>query len=125
MERFVRVVVIGGGNMGAGVLYHLAREGWTDCVLIEKAELTSGATWHAAGLVSRMIGAHALGLIHDYAVDFYKRIEAETGQSVSWHNCGSLRVGSTPPLYTVDTSIRPSFHSLRLTAHLRERTDAD
>ncbi len=96
MERHVRVVVIGGGNMGAGVLYHLAREGWTDCVLIEKAELTSGATWHAAGLVSRMVGAHALGLIHDYAVDLYKRIEAETGQSVSWHNCGSLRVGSTP-----------------------------
>ena len=95
MDRQVRVVVIGGGNMGAGVIYHLAKEGWTDCILVEKAELTSGSTWHAAGLVSRMIGAHAQGAIHDYAVDFYKRIEAETGQSVSWHNCGSLRVGLT------------------------------
>lgn len=95
MDRHVRVVVIGGGNMGAGVLYHLAKEGWTDSVLIEKAELTSGATWHAAGLVSRMVGAHALGIMHDYAVDFYKRIEAETGQSVSWHNCGSLRIAGS------------------------------
>lgn len=96
MHRTVRVVVIGGGNMGAGVLYHLAKEGWTDCVLVEKAELTSGSTWHAAGLVSRMTAGYALGVIHDYAVDLYKAIEAETGQSVSWHNCGSIRVGSTP-----------------------------
>ncbi len=81
--------------MGAGVLYHLAREGWTDCVLIEKAELTSGATWHAAGLVSRMVGGPALGAIHDYAVDCYKSIEQETSQSVSWHGCGSLRVATS------------------------------
>lgn len=90
-----RVVVIGGGNMGASVLYHLAKEGWTDAVLVEKAELTSGATWHAAGLVSRMTAGHALGLCHDYAVDLYKRIEAETGQGVSWHGCGSLRLAAT------------------------------
>lgn len=90
-----RVVVIGGGNMGAAVLYHLAQEGWSDIVLVEKAELTSGATWHAAGLVSRMTAGHALGTCHDYAVDLYKSIEAETGQGVSWHNCGSLRVAAT------------------------------
>ena len=95
MRSHARVVVIGGGNMGAAVLYHLAHEGWTDCLLIEKAELTSGATWHAAGLVSRMIGGHALGRCHDYAVDLYKRIEAETGQAVSWHGCGSLRVAAS------------------------------
>ncbi|MEL7013901.1 MAG: FAD-dependent oxidoreductase, partial [Pseudomonadota bacterium] len=96
MQSHAQVVVIGGGNMGAGVLYHLAHMGWTDCVLIEKAELTSGATWHAAGLVSRMVGGHALGAIHDYAVDLYKRIEAETDVGVSWHNCGSLRVATSP-----------------------------
>ena len=90
-----RVVVIGGGNMGAAVLYHLAKEGWTDIVLVEKAELTSGATWHAAGLVSRMTAGHALGTCHDYAVDLYKTIEDETEQGVSWHNCGSLRVAAT------------------------------
>lgn len=96
MRSHARVVVIGGGNMGAGVLYHLCLEGWTDCVLIEKAELTSGATWHAAGLVSRMVGGYALGSMHDYAVDLYKHIEEETGQSVSWHGCGSLRVATSP-----------------------------
>lgn len=90
-----RVVVVGGGNMGTAVLYHLAKEGWTDIVLVEKAELTSGATWHAAGLVSRMTAGHALGTCHDYAVDLYRSIEAETGQGVSWHNCGSLRVAAT------------------------------
>lgn len=90
-----RVVVIGGGNMGAAVLYHLAKEGWTDIILVEKAELTSGATWHAAGLVSRMTPGHALGVCHDYAVDLYKKIEEETEQGVSWHSCGSLRVGAT------------------------------
>ena len=95
MRTHARVVVIGGGNMGASVLYHLAHAGWTDCLLVEKAELTSGATWHAAGLVSRMTGSHALGKCHDYAVDLYKSIEEETGQSVSLHNCGSLRVAST------------------------------
>lgn len=96
MQSHARVVVIGGGNIGAGVLYHLAHLGWTDCVLIEKAELTSGATWHAAGLVSRMVGGQALGTMHDYAVDLYKRIEAETDVGVSWHNCGSLRVATSP-----------------------------
>ena len=89
-----RVVVIGGGNMGASVLYHLAQMGWTDCVLVEKAELTSGATWHAAGLVSRMTVGHALGTCHDYAVDLYKRIEAETGQGTGFKQVGSLSVAS-------------------------------
>lgn len=96
MQSHARVVVIGGGNMGASVLYHLAHMGWTDCVLLEKAELTSGATWHAAGLVSRMIGSHALGVMSDYAVDLYKQIEAETDMGVSWHGCGSLRVATSP-----------------------------
>lgn len=96
MTEHARVVVIGGGNMGAGVLYHLAHMGWTDCILIEKSELTSGATWHAAGLVSRMVGGQALGSIHDYGVDLYKRIERETEVGVSWHNCGSLRVATSP-----------------------------
>ncbi|MDX1576789.1 MAG: FAD-binding oxidoreductase, partial [Kiloniellales bacterium] len=61
----------------------------------EKAELTSGATWHAAGLVSRMVAGQALGRGHDYGVDLYKRIEAETGQAVGWHGCGSLRLASS------------------------------
>lgn len=95
MTDHARVVVIGGGNMGTSVLYHLAREGWNDTVLIEKAQLTSGATWHAAGLVSRMVGSHSLGCLHDYAVDLYQSIERETGVCVSWHGCGSMRVATS------------------------------
>ena len=95
MTEHARVVVVGGGNMGVSVLYHLAREGWNDCLLIEKAQLTSGATWHAAGLVSRMVGSHSLGILHDYAVDLYQSIEAETGVCVSWHGCGSMRVATS------------------------------
>ncbi len=95
MKSQARVVIVGGGNVGTSLAYHLAKEGWTDCLLLEKAELTSGATWHAAGLVSRMVAGYALGSCHDYAVDLYKRIEAETGQAVGWHSSGSLRVAAT------------------------------
>ncbi len=87
-----RVVIVGGGVMGASLLYHLAREGWTDIVLIEKAELTSGSTWHAAGQITHGLAHWELGTINRYGVEFYKGLEAETGQSVSWHGCGSLRV---------------------------------
>lgn len=96
LPRQARVVVIGGGNVGVSVLYHLAKEGWTDTILLEKAELTSGATWHAAGLVSRMVGGYNLGSWHDYAIDLYSSIEAETGQSTGYHPCGSLRVATSP-----------------------------
>ena len=57
MKSHARVVVIGGGAMGVGLLYHLAKEGWNDVMLIEKGELTSGSTWHAAGLVQHFIGS--------------------------------------------------------------------
>ena len=92
MTRSARVVVIGGGIMGTSLLYHLAREGWTDAVLLEKGELTSGSTWHAAGQVTHGLAHWALGRMNAYGVRLYRRLEAETGQSVSWHGCGSLRV---------------------------------
>ena len=92
MAESVRVVVIGGGIMGTSLLYHLAREGWTDAVLLEKGELTSGSTWHAAGQVTHGLAHWALGKMNAYGVRLYRGLEAETGQSVSWHGCGSLRV---------------------------------
>ncbi len=118
MRDQARVVVIGGGNMGASVLYHLAKLGWSDAILIEKAELTSGATWHAAGLVSRMVAGHALGSIHDYAVDLYKTIEAETDQSVSWHGCGSLRVASSAEHMDWINHVRDAVLARRLEAEI-------
>jgi dimethylglycine dehydrogenase len=91
-----RVVIIGGGIMGCGLAYHLAHEGWTDVVLLEKTELTSGSTWHAAGQITHSTSSYGLGKCVGYNIDLYSRVlEAETGQSVTWHGCGSLRLAYT------------------------------
>lgn len=88
-----RAVIVGGGIMGCGLTYHLAHEGWTDTVLLEKAELTSGSTWHAAGQITRSTSSFSLGKCVDYNIRLYSgALEAETGQPVTWHGCGSLRL---------------------------------
>ncbi len=91
MQSHTRVVVIGGGMMGAGLLYHLAEEGWTDCLLIEKGELTSGSTWHAAGQCPIFIADYNMAKIHHYGNTLYPELEQLTGQYVSWHGCGGIR----------------------------------
>jgi dimethylglycine dehydrogenase len=96
MKTHARCVVIGGGMMGAGLLYHLAEEGWTDSLLIEKGELTSGSTWHAAGQCPSFIADYNMAKIHDYGNRLYPRLEELTGQYVSWHGCGGIRFARTP-----------------------------
>ncbi len=95
MKEHARVVIIGGGAMGVGLAYHLPDEGWNDVVLIDKGELTSGSTWHAAGLIPNFIGSLNMAKIHAYAVELYDRLEAETGQATGWHGCGALRLAVT------------------------------
>ncbi|MEM9104924.1 MAG: FAD-dependent oxidoreductase [Pseudomonadota bacterium] len=91
-----RVVIVGGGIMGCGLAYHLAHEGWRDIVLLEKAELTSGSTWHAAGQITHSTSSFGLGKCVDYNIGLYAgQLEAETGQSVTWHGCGSFRLAYT------------------------------
>ena len=91
-----RVVIVGGGIMGCGLAYHLAHEGWTDVLLLEKAELTSGSTWHAAGQITHSTSSFGLGKCVDYNIGLYSGVlERETGQSVTWHGCGSFRVAYT------------------------------
>jgi len=91
-----RVVIIGGGIMGCGTAYHLAHEGWSDIVLLEKAELTSGSTWHAAGQITHSTSSFSLGKCVGYNIDLYSKVlEKETGQSVTWHGCGSFRLAYT------------------------------
>lgn len=88
-----RVVIVGGGVMGCGVAYHLAHEGWSDVVLLEKAELTSGSTWHAAGQITHSTSSFGLGKMVDYNIGLYSGgLEDETGQAVTWHGCGSFRL---------------------------------
>ena len=95
MNGHARIVIIGGGIMGVGLLYHLAEEGCTDAVLIEKGELTSGSTWHAAGQCPNFVGNYNLAKIHQYSISLYKKLEELTGQSVSWHTSGSVRFALT------------------------------
>ena len=95
MKSQARVVVIGGGAMGVGALYGLAKAGWSDVVLVEKGELTSGSTWHAAGLVPSFIGSLNMAKIHRYGIETYKSLEAETGQHTGWHGCGAIRLAVT------------------------------
>ena len=88
-----RVVIVGGGIMGCGLAYHLALEGWRDVVLLEKAELTSGSTWHAAGQITRSTSSFSLGKCVDYNIFLYSgALQEHTGRHVSWHGCGSLRL---------------------------------
>ena len=94
MNTQARVVIVGGGIMGASLLYHLAELGWTDCMLIEKDELTSGSTWHAAGQCPSITGSFNLAKIHAYSNDLYPRLEGLTGQYVSWHKSGGIRLAT-------------------------------
>jgi len=91
-----KVVIVGGGVMGCGLAYHLAHEGWDDVVLLEKAELTSGSTWHAAGQITHSTSSFGLGKCVDYNIGLYSGgLEAVTGQPVTWHGCGSFRLAYT------------------------------
>ena len=92
MTSDVRVVIIGGGIMGVSLLYHLAVEGWQDCLLLEKGELASGSTWHAAGQITHSTSSYGLAWMTGYGTRKYAELEAETGRSVSWHQPGSLRL---------------------------------
>ncbi len=94
MKSHVRVLVIGGGVVGVSTLYHLAKKGWTDVALIERTELTAGSTWHAAGLLPLFNMSYTVGQLHKYSVDLYKRLPAETGQDVSFHVTGNLRLAT-------------------------------
>ncbi len=95
MKSHSRVVIVGGGMMGVGLLYHLALEGWSDCVLVEKGELTSGSTWHAAGQCPSFIGNYSMAQVHHHSNTLYPELEELTGQATGWHGCGGIRFATT------------------------------
>ena len=96
MRERARAVVIGGGVGGCSVLYWLARLGWDDVVLVERAELTSGSTFHSAGLVGQLRSTLALTKMMMESVDLYRSLEDEVGLETGWHEVGSLRLASSP-----------------------------
>ena len=95
MKASARAVVIGGGVVGASTLYHLAKIGWTDVLLLEKSELTSGSTWHAAGGMHTFNGEANISRLQKYTIDLYREIEALSGQSCGLHPNGGLMLAAT------------------------------
>ena len=90
-----RVVIIGGGAVGVSSLYHLAKAGWTDCVLLEKNELTSGSTWHAAGNVPTFSSSWSLMNMQRYSTELYRGLAEEVDYPMNYHVTGSLRLAHT------------------------------
>jgi dimethylglycine dehydrogenase len=95
MKTDVKALIVGGGAVGASIAYHLARAGWKDVVLIERDELTSGSTWHAAGLLPYFNMSYASTHIHDYSIRFYKTLEEETGLNPGFSVVGNLRMAQS------------------------------
>ena len=96
MKDSARAVIIGGGVVGASTLYHLAKIGWTDVLLVEKSELTSGSTWHAAGGMHTFNGEANISRLQKYTIDLYREIEALSGHSCGLHPNGGLMLAATP-----------------------------
>jgi glycine cleavage system T protein len=90
-----RVVIVGGGVIGCSVAYHLVKLGWSDVVLLERKQLTSGTTWHAAGLVGQLRQSINMTRLARYTGELYRGLEAETGQATGYRQCGSLSLAST------------------------------
>ncbi len=95
MRTHARAVVIGGGVVGVSTLYHLVRKGWSDSVLVERKELTSGSTWHAAGLLPLFNLSYSVGQIHKYSLALYKTLERETGLDVGLRQVSNIRLART------------------------------
>ena len=95
MPATARVVIIGGGVVGCSIAYHLTKLGWRDVVLLERHQLTSGTTWHAAGLLTSLRDTETQTRLAKYSQDLYRRLEAETGQATGFVNCGSLQLAQT------------------------------
>src|SRR5205823_7387830 len=95
VEEF-SAVVIGGGVAGTSIAYHLAELGWNDVVLLDRDQLTSGSTFHSAGLVGQLRSSVSLTRMMMYSAELYRRLHAETGVDPDWHKVGSLRLASSP-----------------------------
>ncbi|KEO52955.1 GcvT family protein [Thioclava pacifica] len=126
MKTHVKALVVGGGAVGCGIAYHLAKAGW-DTLLVERDELTSGSTWHAAGLLPLFNMSYATTHIHKYSVDFYKTLEAETGLNAGFSICGNLRMAQTQArmdeykLYSSVADTAEVYHEFLTPAQMKER----
>jgi len=94
LPKKANVVIIGGGVIGCSIAYHLAKLGWSDVVLLERQQLTSGTTWHAAGLVGQLRSSINMTKLAKYTSELYRGLEAETGQATGYRQCGSISLAT-------------------------------
>ena len=126
MKTHVKALVVGGGAVGTGIAYHLARAGW-DTMLVERDELTAGSTWHAAGLLPLFNMSYATTHIHKYSVDFYKGLEAETGLNPGFYVVGNLRMAQAAArmdeymLYSSVAETAGVYHEFLTPAQIKDR----
>ncbi len=123
MKSHYRAVVIGGGVVGASVLYHLARAGWTDVALIERTELTAGSSWHAAGGFHALNADPNIAALQSYTIELYRQIEAESGQNVGLRSPGGIELASTPERWEWLKSEWALFQTLDMDARLVSRDE--
>src|SRR5580692_1987553 len=90
-----RVVIVGGGVIGCSIAYHLTQLGWRDVALLERAQLTAGTTWHAAGLLTSLRDTETQTRLAKYSQELYRKLEAETGQATGLVGCGSIQLAMT------------------------------
>ncbi len=96
LPQNAKLVIIGGGVIGCSLAYHLSKLGWSDVVLLERQKLTSGTTWHAAGLVGQLRTSMNMTKLARYTSELYRELEAETGQATGYRQCGSVSIATTP-----------------------------
>ena len=99
METHAKVVIIGGGVVGCSILFHLAKFGWKDCILLERAELTSGSSWHAAGQIHTISSDPNISRLQGYTIRLYQEIEAISGHSIGLHSTGGFYLASNQVWY--------------------------
>ena len=112
MKSHYRVVVIGGGVVGSSVLYHLAKLGWTDCVMLERSVLTAGSSWHAAGGIHALNADPNMAALQAYTIDLLSEVEAESGQNIGLHMTGGLTLAGTPERWEWLQSAYRTFQSI-------------
>lgn len=125
MKTDVQVAVIGGGIVGASTLYWLTKLGWTDAILLERRELTSGSTWHAAGNTTYFGPFPKMTALFAGSIGTYLQAEQDTGQSVGFHQTGSLRLAATPRELELFHSYAPRYAALGIPFHIRSPDEVE
>ncbi|MEO1307420.1 MAG: FAD-dependent oxidoreductase [Pseudomonadota bacterium] len=124
MKNHAKVVVVGGGVVGCSVAYHLTRHGWTDVVLLERSELTSGSSWHAAGGVHTINGDPNVAKLQKYTVELYREIQEYSGQDVGYHTTGGVLLAATPERFDWLKSMQAKGRYMGLEAELITPSEA-